>query len=221
MASKTILTSNQRLFLEEICRNKTLTKFFYLGGGTALAEFYLQHRLSEDLDFFTENEFDPLGISAFLKNIQKKMKIIKIDYQQSFNRNLFFVTIGTDTIKTEFTYYPFPRIDQSMVIDGLAIDSILYIAVNKVFTIYQRPRSRDCIDLYLIVQKTGWDMASLITKARAKFDYPIDLLQLGTQFVRATTIEDFPKMLVKLSPSEWQNFFMVEAKKFSRDILKP
>jgi len=110
MAQKTILTKNQRLLLDEIGKNKAITKAFYLSGGTALAEFYLKHRLSEDLDFFTENEFDPLSISAFFKSIQKKMKITKIDYQQSFNRNLFFITIGKDVIKTEFTYYPFPRI---------------------------------------------------------------------------------------------------------------
>ena len=29
---------------------------FYLTGGTALAAFYLQHRLSEDLDIFTREE---------------------------------------------------------------------------------------------------------------------------------------------------------------------
>ena len=30
--------------------------FFYLTGGTALAHFYLQHRKSYDLDFFTSEE---------------------------------------------------------------------------------------------------------------------------------------------------------------------
>ena len=35
-----------------------LTKKYYLSGGTALAEYYLQHRLSEDLDSFTQKEQD-------------------------------------------------------------------------------------------------------------------------------------------------------------------
>ncbi len=220
MVKKTILTKNQQLLLNEIGKNKAISEAFYLGGGTALAEFYLKHRLSEDLDFFTENEFDPLSISAFLKSIQKKMKITKIDYQQSFNRNLFFITIGKDIIKTEFTYYPFPRIESKLTMNGMAIDSLLDIAVNKVFTIYQKPRSRDFIDLYLIIKKTGWKMSDLIKKAKAKFDYYIDLLQLGTQFVRATEVEDFPKMLIKLPHSGWQKFFLAEAEKFGNNILK-
>lgn len=220
MATKTILTDNQKTLLDEISRNKTIIRAFYLGGGTALAEFYLKHRMSEDLDFFTENEFDPLSISVFFKSIKKKLKISKIDYQQSFNRNLFFLRIKKDVIKTEFTYYPFPQIENKKIVNGIHVDSLLDIAVNKVFTIYQKPRSRDFIDLYLIIKKTGWKMTDLIKKTKIKFDYHVDLLQLGTQFVKSTKVTDFPKMLIKLPNASWQKFFMAEAMKFKKDILK-
>src|SRR6266567_2083694 len=53
---KTILTPNQQLFLDAIAENKILTKQYYLTGGTALSEFYLQHSLSEDLDLFSDQE---------------------------------------------------------------------------------------------------------------------------------------------------------------------
>lgn len=220
MAVKSILTSNQRHLLGAIAANKSIVENFYLGGGTALAEFYLRHRLSEDLDFFSENEFDPFMVSAFLKGIQKKLKIKKIDYQQSFNRNLFFIHIGKDVVKTEFSYYPFAQVEKGLKMDGLKIDSLLDIAVNKVFTIYQKPRSRDFVDLYLIMKKDGWKMADLINKARIKFDYHIDLLQLGTQFLKALEVEDFPKMLIKLPNSAWQKFFVDEARKFGKKILR-
>ncbi len=220
MAIKRILTANQKILLGEIGKNKAIINAFYLSGGTALSEFYLQHRISEDLDFFSEKEFDPLSISAFLKNIQKKIKISKVDYQQSFNRNLFFVSIKNDVIKTEFTYFPFPQIGNKKIANGIRIDSLLDIAVNKVFTIYQRPRSRDFIDLYLIIKKTGWKMSDLIKKAKIKFDYHIDLLQLGMQFVKSGEIADFPKMLIKLPRTTWQKFFLVEAIKFKNSILR-
>ena len=48
----------------------------------------------------------------------------------------------------EFTYFPFERIEKKEKIGNLYIDSLLDIAVNKVFTIYQKPRARDFIDLY-------------------------------------------------------------------------
>ncbi|MBI5413125.1 hypothetical protein HZA42_02125 [Candidatus Peregrinibacteria bacterium] len=85
------------------------------------------------------------------------MKISKIDYQQSFNGNLFFLYVGKDVIKTEFTYCPFSRIENGKIINGIRIDSLLDIAVNKVFTIYQKPRSRDFIDLYLIYQENRFE----------------------------------------------------------------
>lgn len=220
MAVKTILTDNQKILLDEIGKNKAIAGTFYLGGGTALAEFYLKHRVSEDLDFFTENEFDPLVISTFFKSIQEKMKISKIDYQQSFNRNLFFLHTKKGVIKTEFTYYPFPRIESGKTVNGIQIDGLLDIAVNKVFTIYQKPRSRDFIDLYLIIKKTGWKMADLIKKAKVKFDYHMDMLQLGTQFVKSTEVADFPKMLIKFPIAVWQNFFLAEAVKFKNNILR-
>lgn len=48
-----ILTENQIAFLEQIKKSEFLAKNFYLTGGTALAAFYLHHRYSEDLDFFS------------------------------------------------------------------------------------------------------------------------------------------------------------------------
>ena len=49
---KSILTPKQFDFWELAKKDLWLTKNFFLGGGTALSEFYLHHRLSEDLDFF-------------------------------------------------------------------------------------------------------------------------------------------------------------------------
>ena len=71
-----ILTERQIALLEEIGRQAFLSKNFYLSGGTALAGFYLFHRYSEDLDFFSENEVDPMQINIFFKSIQKFFKIV-------------------------------------------------------------------------------------------------------------------------------------------------
>ena len=83
MAGKTILSENQRKLLKIIGNNKNICQYFYLTGGTALAEFYLHHRLSEDLDFFSEEEIDSQIVFAFLKSIQKSAGIKKIDAQIS------------------------------------------------------------------------------------------------------------------------------------------
>ena len=61
---KSILTPFQKAILEGICQEKFITENFVFGGGTALSEFYLKHRYSEDFDFFTENEIPLEEIST-------------------------------------------------------------------------------------------------------------------------------------------------------------
>ena len=106
-----ILTNNQRVLLIKIGLEKTIRHNFYLTGGTALAVFYLQHRYSDDLDFFSETEFTPDGIRVFFEKIKPAISLGKIDYQQNLNRNLFFLHFSEEIIKAEFTFFPFPRIE--------------------------------------------------------------------------------------------------------------
>jgi len=63
----------------------------------------------------------------------------------------------------------------------LEVESLFDIAVNKIFTIYQKPRSRDFIDIYFILKEKNWFVADLLKNAKIKFDWHIDPTQLGTQ----------------------------------------
>lgn len=198
MATK-ILTEQQIKILQLIGAHKEIASSFYLSGGTVLAGYYLFHRYSEDLDFFSENEFDVQGISVFLSDLKKALNFDSIDFQQSLNRNLFFLNFSDETIKLEFTYYPFPCMEQGSINDGIQIDSLIDIATNKLFTIYQRSTARDYIDLYCICKKEGWQIADLIKKARGKFDWHIDPLQLGTQ-CQAEAVQDFPRIIEDITP---------------------
>ena len=218
--AKTILSDNQIKILEAISHDKAICRIFYLTGGTALAEYYLQHRLSEDLDFFSEEEFDIQAINIFFAKNKKSLGIKKVDIQQSFNRNLIFLYLKKDIVKTEFTYFPFPRIEKKIKKNKLFVDSLEDIAVNKLFVIYQKPRSRDFIDLYLIIKKTGWSIEDLIKKAKMKFDWHMDYLQLGSQFLLSEKIKDYPRMIVKLKNEEWQKFFISQAKSFSEKVVE-
>ena len=221
MAAQTILSKNQQLLLKLIGKNKNICRFFYLTGGTALAEFYLHHRLSEDLDFFSEEEIDSQIVFSFLKSIGNSAGIKKIVAQQSFNRNLFFLHLKDgEVVKTEFTYFPFPRIEKKNKIVDLYIDSLIDIAVNKIFTIYQKPRARDFIDLYLIIQAKNWEVSDLVKKAKIKFDWHIDPLQMASQFLQSLSVKDYPIMLTDLKPEVWQNFFVKEARGLKEQIIE-
>lgn len=215
-----LLTSSQEKILAEVSKEKNLSKRFYFTGGTALAKYYLKHRYSEDLDFFTKEEIDTLWLQILVKKINEDLKAKKVDIQQSFNRNLVFFTFGSDVVKVEFTYFPFTQIKKPRIIEGIRVDSLLDIAVNKFFTIYQNPAARHFIDLYLIIksEKVKWEDLSKL--ARKKFDVAIDPIQLGSQLVTAREVQDLPRMIVKVAEGEWRNYFISKAKQLKNEIAK-
>ena len=216
---KSILSANQNKFLNDFGKSQ-LTKSFYLSGGTALAEFYIPYRYSEDLDFFSEDEVDVLQVLTYLKSIKDNLGYKKIDSNTSFNRNIFHLLFPKDTLKLEFTYFPFPQINKSVVRKGVNIDSAIDIATNKIFTIYQGPRSRDFTDLYMLHKKFGYSMKDLIGKAKAKFDWHVDPIKLGSQFRLVKKVKDYPRLITKVKDQDWQNFFLKEASKLQKNIFK-
>jgi len=218
MKPTSILTQTQLNFLN-LFSESGLTKDFYLSGGTALTGFYFPYRFSEDLDFFSEKEFDIQTVTVFLKSVKGQLGYHQLDINSSFNRNLIFLKFKNEILKTEFTYYPFPQAINPSKYKNISIDSLEDIATNKLFTIYQKPRSRDFIDLYTICQKESLSIPYLIKKAKVKFDWHVDPIKLGTQFLLCQEVKDFPNLIVKINESDWQDFFLNEAKKLNSQIL--
>jgi predicted nucleotidyltransferase component of viral defense system len=216
-----ILTPFQQSFIAILAKNRYFKEHFYLTGGTALAAYYLHHRYSEDLDLFSLEEVELLSVNAFLQKIKASLNIVKTDFQQTFNRNIFFLHTKREILKVEFTYFPFEQIEKQDKKDGILIDSILDIAVNKTFTIFQNPRARDFIDLFLILkERKELSIPNLVKMARSKFDSQIDPIQLGTQFLKAKDIQDLPRMIKKINHQQWRAFFTNQAKSLSKQIFK-
>lgn len=220
MVKKQVLSDNQKSFLKVFSEEKDLSNIFYLTGGTALAAFYLPYRISEDLDFFSEEEICLNSILIFLKSKKKVLSYKKFDFNTSFNRNIIQLQYKSDALKLEFTYFPFSQIEKPVIKNKIKIDSVLDIAVNKLFTIYQKPRSRDFMDLYMINRKYNYQIKDLIKKAKLKFDWHVDPLKLGSQFLKASQLKDYPRLLKKLDHRKWQEFFQKEAKKLETKIFK-
>jgi predicted nucleotidyltransferase component of viral defense system len=221
---KTILTPKQLNFLELVQLTPSLRKRFYLTGGTALAEFYLKHRLSEDIDLFTENEEVNHSLTdAFLRRISPKLSVAHIKRSQFLGLVSYkLVYKDKEELKVDFNYYPFPRIDKRTKFKGLEVDSIYDIAANKLHTLFMKPRSRDYVDLFFIMKQGKYDLNKLILDAKAKFDWDIDRINLINQFVRVKDIKEteFPRMLIPFRKSDLEKFFLEKAKELGKDILK-
>src|SRR3989344_3305927 len=167
--TKSLLSAKQKQFLNFIASEKKIFQPFYLTGGTVLSEYYLKHRYSEDLDFFSESEFESRDITLFLKSNKKKFGNPAIDFTQSFNRNIYQLLYPQNKVlKVEFTYFPFKRIEKGLKVNNISIDSLLDITVNKLFTIHQNPRGRDYFDLYAINRKKEFPIENLIKIVKKK-----------------------------------------------------
>lgn len=216
---KSILTATQKQILTILSKDNSFIKNFYLTGGTALSEFYLHHRLSEDLDFFTETEIDNIWLNTITSKIAKTVKATK-DIQESFNRNLIFFNINDSIIKTEFTYFPMTLIKKPLLVNGIPIDSEIDIATNKFFTIYQKPSARHFIDLFLLLTTKNYSWEQLRKLARIKFDTHIDPIQLGSQLMKVQDVSDLPKMLIKLPEHSWRKYFLQKANDLKSELEK-
>lgn len=69
-----ILTDDQKLFLTHF-RASSLLESFYLTEGTAFSAFFLHHRLSEDLDFFSEQPVWIEEVLAFIKSLPQVSEV--------------------------------------------------------------------------------------------------------------------------------------------------
>ena len=75
---QTILNHFQQTVLA-LFKKTPLAKKYYLSGGTALAEFYLHHRKSEDLDFFSKSELNEDHLDDFFSKISPLIRCKKVD----------------------------------------------------------------------------------------------------------------------------------------------
>ncbi len=215
------MTPFQQKLLDILANDPYITKRFYFTGGTVLSEFYLHHRLSEDFDLFSENEVYLPSVAAFLTKNTSELGIDTLEHRPFMGLHSFLLRLKDGSkFKIDFNFYPYPRIDLGKKYKKLNVDSIYDIAVNKVHTIFMNPRTRDYIDLYMIFRETDFTWKKLISDAKAKFDWHIDPLLLGAKLKKVSQITDLPVMLVEFDRKKMEEFFLREAKKLKREILK-
>lgn len=138
-----ILTDAQERVLN-LFRKSELSQQFYFTGGSALPEFYLQHRYSFDLDFFTK-EKNALNMNAILSFLHSLPAIENIRYEKIYDRRIFFLKFKDKSLKVEFSLYPFESVAKAKKINGLQVDSLSDLFVNKLAAAADRDEEKDLI----------------------------------------------------------------------------
>lgn len=184
-----ILTNLQRKILN-LFNTQPDEEAFYLTGGTALSAFFLKHRKSHDLDFFTSVEELILPFTQKLESYLKQENL-KVERLRGFHSFVeLFVSSTDDSTIVHFALdspFRFEQPSESDEFPGLRIDSLMDIATNKLLALFGRAVLRDFIDVYFLV-KERFSKNELLEKAKQK-DPGFDLYWLGVAMER---IEDFP-----------------------------
>lgn len=151
-----ILLIDTKKILRDL-KKTSIVQDFYLSGGTGLA-LQIGHRESQDLDFFSEKDFD-------VELLQ--VELAKIGHLESIQLDKGTLNCFIDNVKIQFLHYPYKLLEKKLEWEGIFVSSMLDIACTKLLTISSRGSKKDFIDLYFLLQT--YTLAFLFEKLEEKY----------------------------------------------------
>lgn len=170
-------------------RLEQLNLDFYLTGGTALGRCYLNHRYSDDLDFFVNRHKNfKKQCTTAIDALKKKWMCDVASTSDTFIR--IFVEADEIALKIDFVNdvpSHFGNIQQSSVFHR--IDSWRNILSNKICAL-SRLEVKDIVDIAFTAKKYSFDWETILAEAKEK-DLWVDPLEI------CRIIDQFPTDLLK------------------------
>ncbi len=170
--------------------------------------FYLQHRYSDDLDFFTEDPQAVLRVPAVMRAMAGK-----IGASLSFTRTLdhflecFLVSAAGERLEMDFAldspYRLEPKVFRQEI--GFWTDSVLDISCNKLSALFDRAEPKDFVDIYFIHHERIC-LKDLFPKAQQKH-VGMDPYWLAQAFARVREAKILPRMIKPITPEQLSGFF--------------
>lgn len=157
MLHKEVITPATLGLLKQL-QSKDYLKGFYLVGGTALA-LQWGHRISVDLDLFSDFSFDTVQI---LENISN-----------DFDFKLFFTAGNTikgsiDNVQIDILAHRYPRVSKPLEDEGVSMLSDKEIIAMKLNAIAgSGQRVKDFIDIYFLLKK--YTLAEMLHFYKTKY----------------------------------------------------
>lgn len=182
----------------------------YLAGGTALA-LHLGHRISVDLDFFTQNSFNELALNLEFSKFP--------EYKENrLARQTVLGTIG----ETKFSifYYKYKIIDKLTDFMGIKVVGKKDIAAMKILALSDRGTKRDFIDTYFLSKEFSFEnIFDFYDKKFGDLDNKIYHFIKSLNYFEDADMDKIPNMLV---PVDWNNvkiFFDRESIRLAKKYL--
>jgi predicted nucleotidyltransferase component of viral defense system len=142
---------------------------FYLGGGTALGRFYLNHRYSEDLDFFTSNNPDFQQQAKFLsRTISEYFSVYVEESLFDEDSSRIFVQSKTETLRVIFTNLTPEKTGKLRKVKNFWVDNPENILTNKLTAVAGRDEPKDVFDILHISLNYSFNWQNVFDKVKLK-----------------------------------------------------
>ena len=166
LTGKGLLTPIQRSFLTLFAEMPDQDQF-YLTGGTALAEYYLGHRLSFDLDFFTGVDGLVLPISFQIEKAGREHNLnIRVIRRFTSYVELLVESQGNN-LKIDLALdSPFRFEPPALSSEGVFVNDYKDLRVDKLLAYFGRAEPRDAVDLFYILKKESIDDLILLASQK-------------------------------------------------------
>jgi len=163
------LYRRQQQLLEAIASSE-LAEQFYFGGGSALALFDLKHRLSLDLDFFTQDVISLETLEYVKHIINQTFPEVRISYIRHYARHIFTCTFTDNTyLELEFVQYPAKRIYPcEQKVSQMEVEHHCDIFLDKLADLDMRDEIKDFVDVITYIEKHGVVWNEVIRVAEQK-----------------------------------------------------
>jgi predicted nucleotidyltransferase component of viral defense system len=209
-----ILTPLQKNFLHKFSAGP-YQKSFFLTGGTALAAFYLYHRLSEDLDFFTEDQSSFHGILDWIEKTAGEMRLrVEIRrHADSFIDCYFESQDGGEFLKVDFALDA-PFRFEKLVLNtefNVYVDNLTDISCNKLSALFDRAEAKDFVDLYFL-DKEFLPFEQILAIAKKKH-VGLDDYWLAQALKQVEGIHKLPRMIKPLDLEDFKKGFLAKIQK--------
>ena len=175
-------------YLHKLMQAEGLSEF-RLVGGTALS-LHLGHRISVDIDLFTDAPYRSVNFEAIEAYLKSNFKFVSGDFGANPGMGKSYL-IGTDidrTVKVDLYYSMDPFFQDIVFQDGVRMASIEEVIAMKVDVVQRVARKKDFWDLHELLSK--YSIERMIELHRQRYEWTHEEALIRKNFTDFNTADD-------------------------------
>jgi hypothetical protein len=205
-----ILTPLQRDVLVAFFEGYPESQAFFLTGGSALAEFYLRHRYSDDLDIFTMIPETFRQVDPIVRDIATRLSLRVRESRRFADFAQYFLegdAYPGSVLKVDWVRDVNVQFGEKVKHGSVIVDSLVDITTNKICAILGRTEIKDFVDLYILLKEGDFAFDDVFTMAKEK-DLGLTEFYFAGMLREVEKVKMLPRMVRPVTLQEVQDFFL-------------